>query len=101
MSQYGRAGKARTSFKRRRQAAPCGENWAEAKSWRGSKTRLSESLRPGLEAGSRRRRFLPSGLYWAVVLATKDVMRDEPGVWVEGPDGELVPDYESTFPEIT
>jgi small subunit ribosomal protein S1 len=24
----------------------------------------------------------------------------EPGVWVEGPDGELVPDYESTFPEI-
>ena len=27
-------------------------------------------------------------------------MRDEPGVWVEGPDGELVPDYESTFPEI-
>ena len=27
-------------------------------------------------------------------------MRDEPGVWVEGPDGELIPDYESTFPEI-
>jgi small subunit ribosomal protein S1 len=27
-------------------------------------------------------------------------MREEPGVWVEGPDGELVPDYESTFPEI-
>ncbi|MEX2646410.1 MAG: 30S ribosomal protein S1 [Gaiellaceae bacterium] len=24
----------------------------------------------------------------------------EPGVWVEGPDGELIPDYESTFPEI-
>src|SRR5690349_2821913 len=24
----------------------------------------------------------------------------EPGVWVEGPDGELVPDYESTFPTI-
>jgi small subunit ribosomal protein S1 len=24
----------------------------------------------------------------------------EPGVWVTGPDGELVPDYESTFPEI-
>jgi small subunit ribosomal protein S1 len=33
-------------------------------------------------------------------LATKDVMTEEPGVWVEGPDGELVPDYESTFPEI-
>jgi small subunit ribosomal protein S1 len=27
-------------------------------------------------------------------------MTDEPGVWVEGPDGELVPDYESTFPTI-
>jgi small subunit ribosomal protein S1 len=24
----------------------------------------------------------------------------EPGVWVTGPDGELVPDYDSTFPEI-
>jgi small subunit ribosomal protein S1 len=24
----------------------------------------------------------------------------EEGVWVEGPDGELVPDYESTFPTI-
>ena len=27
-------------------------------------------------------------------------MQLEPGVWVEGPDGELIPDYESTFPEI-
>ena len=27
-------------------------------------------------------------------------MQKEPGVWVEGPDGELIPDYESTFPEI-
>src|SRR6187200_1961199 len=27
-------------------------------------------------------------------------MQQEPGVWVEGPDGELVPDYESTFPEL-
>ncbi|MBA2474787.1 MAG: 30S ribosomal protein S1 [Actinobacteria bacterium] len=26
--------------------------------------------------------------------------RLEPGVWVEGPDGELVPDYDSTFPSI-
>jgi len=24
----------------------------------------------------------------------------EEGVWIEGPDGELVPDYESSFPEI-
>ena len=28
-------------------------------------------------------------------------MQQEPGVWVEGPDGELIPDYESTFPEIS
>jgi small subunit ribosomal protein S1 len=27
-------------------------------------------------------------------------MQQEPGVWVEGPDGQLIPDYESTFPEI-
>src|SRR5450432_2149265 len=27
-------------------------------------------------------------------------MEQEPGVWVEGPDGELIPDYDSTFPEI-
>ena len=27
-------------------------------------------------------------------------MQQEPGVWVNGPDGELIPDYESTFPEI-
>ncbi len=25
----------------------------------------------------------------------------EPGVWITGPDGELIPDYEATFPEIT
>ena len=24
----------------------------------------------------------------------------EEGVWITGPDGELIPDYESTFPEI-
>src|ERR1041385_8896728 len=28
-------------------------------------------------------------------------MQREPGVWVEGPDGELIPDYDSTFPEIS
>jgi small subunit ribosomal protein S1 len=35
-------------------------------------------------------------------MATEDVTAQEaePGVWVTGPDGELVPDYESTFPEI-
>jgi small subunit ribosomal protein S1 len=25
----------------------------------------------------------------------------EPGVWTTGPDGQLVPDYDATFPEIT
>jgi hypothetical protein len=24
----------------------------------------------------------------------------EDGVWITGPDGELIPDYESSFPEI-
>src|SRR6188472_604612 len=35
-------------------------------------------------------------------MATNDMstQQAEPGVWVTGPDGELVPDYESTFPEI-
>src|SRR5687767_15955556 len=27
-------------------------------------------------------------------------MQQEPGVWVVGSDGELVPDYEAAFPEI-
>jgi small subunit ribosomal protein S1 len=34
-------------------------------------------------------------------LPSKEVTQQEPGVWVEGPDGELVPDYDSTFPEIS
>src|SRR6058998_3496889 len=35
-------------------------------------------------------------------MATDDMttQQAEPGVWVTGPDGELVPDYESTFPDI-
>jgi len=36
-------------------------------------------------------------------MTTEDLtarQQEEPGVWVTGPDGELVPDYESTFPEI-
>ncbi|MER3412607.1 MAG: 30S ribosomal protein S1, partial [Thermoleophilia bacterium] len=32
--------------------------------------------------------------------AEKEADLVEPGVWVPGPDGELVPDYESTFPTI-
>jgi small subunit ribosomal protein S1 len=31
---------------------------------------------------------------------TMDRNEIEAGVWVEGPDGQLIPDYESTFPEI-
>jgi len=31
---------------------------------------------------------------------TLDKPQAEPGVWVLGPDGELIPDYESTFPTI-
>src|ERR1700739_4086923 len=30
----------------------------------------------------------------------QEKMAAEPGVWTTGPDGELVPDYESTFPTI-
>jgi small subunit ribosomal protein S1 len=33
-------------------------------------------------------------------LSTNNLIQEEPGVWVTGPDGELIPDYESTFPEI-
>src|SRR5437763_16750391 len=33
-------------------------------------------------------------------MTTTQTQEAEPGVWVTGPDGELVPDYESTFPEI-
>src|SRR5947199_7799508 len=33
-------------------------------------------------------------------MASTDIQQEEAGVWVLGPDGELIPDYESTFPEI-
>src|SRR5438309_3387865 len=33
-------------------------------------------------------------------LEQQEKMAAEPGVWTTGPDGELVPDYESTFPTI-
>src|SRR5437870_6142927 len=34
-------------------------------------------------------------------MANETVDRQvEPGVWVTGPDGDLIPDYESTFPTI-
>jgi small subunit ribosomal protein S1 len=34
-------------------------------------------------------------------MATQEQAQLEPGVWTTGPDGELIPDYESTFPTIT
>jgi small subunit ribosomal protein S1 len=34
-------------------------------------------------------------------MATQEKPQVEPGVWTTGPDGELIPDYESTFPTIT
>src|SRR5919202_920478 len=33
-------------------------------------------------------------------MANETIPREEAGVWVQGPDGELIPDYESTFPTI-
>jgi small subunit ribosomal protein S1 len=34
-------------------------------------------------------------------MANETIPREEEaGVWVQGPDGELIPDYDSTFPEI-
>jgi len=34
-------------------------------------------------------------------IDTTEAETAEPGVWITGPDGELVPDYDATFPEIT
>src|SRR3954466_9743597 len=51
-------------------------------------------------AAAGRRRPIPTWLYFAAALASNDLMQLEPGVWVEGPDAELIPDYDSTFPEI-
>jgi small subunit ribosomal protein S1 len=34
-------------------------------------------------------------------MATQEQQQVEPGVWIVGPEGELIPDYESTFPTIT
>src|SRR5213080_1399310 len=35
-----------------------------------------------------------------LTMANETIDTTEAGVWVLGPDGELIPDYESTFPEI-
>jgi small subunit ribosomal protein S1 len=43
------------------------------------------------------------GLYSAFRMANETIEKPieaEEGVWVAGPDGELIPDYESTFPTI-
>jgi small subunit ribosomal protein S1 len=36
-----------------------------------------------------------------LAVSTTEQPKLEEGVWTEGPDGELIPDYESTFPTIT
>src|ERR671932_734448 len=61
---------------------------------------ISGSSSRGSTRGRAFREVFRTWLYFAAALATNDVMQQEPGVWVEGPDGELVPDYDSTFPEI-
>src|SRR6266849_6768643 len=33
-------------------------------------------------------------------MANDTIDTSEPGVWTTGPDGELIPDYDSTFPTI-
>ncbi len=33
-------------------------------------------------------------------MAHETIDTTEPGVWTTGPDGELIPDYDSTFPTI-
>ena len=60
-----------------------------------------------LRACPRPRGFGLFGLYSSALMAINETSTTtaeppvlEEGVWVEGPDGELVPDYESTFPTI-
>ena len=43
---------------------------------------------------------MPSAAILRDRFGYQDLMQAEPGVWVVGPDGELIPDYDSTFPEI-
>ncbi len=66
-----------------------GDDWAEAKS-------LDKNARAGLKTACN-------------LAILRDPMANdtvekpaavEEGVWITGPDGELVPDYESSFPEI-
>ena len=67
-----------------------GDDWNEAKS---SCNRLLLGL------GAR----ADFGLYSATRMANDTMEKPiaaEEGVWVTGPDGELIPDYESTFPTI-
>ena len=75
--------------------------WAPAKT--GRKPRVDGATVTGITTN--RRRLEPAAhtgeLYFPTRLASgTDLIEQEPGVWVEGPDGSLIPDYESTFPEI-
>jgi small subunit ribosomal protein S1 len=59
-----------------------------------------------LGGGTARAGRSPTAAILPAALATNDLIeedlrqQEEPGVWVQGPDGELIPDYDSTFPEI-
>ena len=50
----------------------------------------------------RSRGYTGSPLLANDTIHTEDQRRleEEPGVWTTGPDGELIPDYDSTFPTI-
>jgi small subunit ribosomal protein S1 len=69
------------------------------------------NVKPASDANfAARRESECSGLYWPTYMANDTInqpMTDpltdprlEEGVWTTGPDGELIPDYESTFPTI-
>jgi small subunit ribosomal protein S1 len=69
------------------------------------------NVKPARDANfAARRESDCSGLYWPTYMANDTInqpMTDpltdprlEEGVWTTGPDGELIPDYESTFPTI-
>ena len=68
-----------------------GDDWNEAK------TLARDNLSLGLPSGCGLRAILRARM--ANDTMEKPIAAEE-GVWVTGPDGELIPDYESTFPTI-
>ena len=66
-----------------------GDDWAEAKSVDERSQRRWVFQQPGYTPRSE----------WPTTPRRSPTAVEE-GVWIAGPDGELVPDYESSFPEI-